>query len=519
MPHASLIEWDGRLLGKTVAIAIGADQRTASGSSPMAALVALSGSEMFRVRPEQLGRFLRIHAKAQIICFDAAQVHWQLHAELQRQQDGAGQKGLWDILRRNRLCDVQLLDQRWKLVATLGFPKLRQLDELVEEYCPGDESMEKPESLTATTRERDQDSGIAAAGQTAIDVLAVYSAILPNVEDRLRELGIPSELASEYGPLGHGIDVQGAVALGSPRRPALSVNATAAEEVVKKAEEVYRRSSATIYKDVEARRPFTWHEDQVRCDVGGYPKIDNGRLQSWLWTIAEEVRDVHDFRFVPPFDSQERLSIVPRHWGILARSHPLLRAWADLIASAEVILWLKSLDWEKPSKCEFVPTMWLSQPDLGVLRRFSPSLFRPRSGHVFLVCRLKYLELRCLARQILRHRPADARIATMLWDNQDPVTQTAMEMREHSAADDSEHGRQFRQRTPQDDDWWKRTARVLLAAVPQGLADTQIRTMLDEEMENKAPGEADVSLLRALFIQHLGPRGLVATALGAQQLP
>ena len=43
------------------------------------------------------------------------------------------------------------------------------------------------------------------------------------------------------------------------------------------------------------------------------------------------------------------------------------------------------------------------------------------------------------------------------------------------------------------------TVRVLLAAVPQGLADTQIRTMLDEELGNKAPGEADVSLLRSLF--------------------
>ena len=203
-------------------------------------------------------------------------------------------------------------------------------------------------------------------------------------------------------------------------------------ELVKRPEVVYRLSSAAIYNHVEARKPFTWEGNRVGRDQQGYPTIDNGRLQSWLWTIADEMRDVHDFRFVPPFDSQGRVSIVPRHWGILARSHPLLRAWADLIASAEVIRWIKSLDWEKPSKCEFVPTMWMSQPDLGALRRFSSLLFRPRSGHVFLVCQLKHLELRCLARQILQHRPADARIATMFWDNEDPIAQTAMEMREHS---------------------------------------------------------------------------------------
>ena len=147
--------------------------------------------------------------------------------------------------------------------------------------------------------------------------------------------------------------------------------------------------------------------------------------------------------------------------------------------------------------------MWLSQPDLGLLRSFSTTLFRPRPGHVFLVCQLKHLELRCLARQILQHRPADARIATMFWDNEDPIAQTAMEMREHSAKDDSEHGRQFRQRTPLDDDWWKRTAKVLLAAVPQGLADTQIRTMLDEELWTRAAGEADVGLPSLSF--HQGP--------------
>jgi hypothetical protein len=336
MPVASRNEWDGRLLGRSVAIAAGTDYLTDTVSPERLKVVATTTSGLVVVPPEQLGEFLHIHAKAQIICFDAAQVHWQLHAELQRQQDGAGQKALWDISRSNRLFDLQLLDQRWKLVATLGFAKPRQLAELVAEYCPGHESAENVGVPTPAARAANQDSSIPAADQTAIAVLAVYSAIMRDVEAMLRVLQIPSELVSGYGPLGHGFDVQGAVALGSPTRPTLSVNAQIAVELVEKAEEVYRQTSATIYKDVAARKPFTWEGNRVGRDQQGYPTIDEHRLGKSLSTVVEDLRDVHDFRFVPPFDSQGRVSIVPRHWGILARSHLLLRAWADLIAAAEV---------------------------------------------------------------------------------------------------------------------------------------------------------------------------------------
>ena len=81
-------------------------------------------------------------------------------------------------------------------------------------------------------------------------------------------------------------------------------------------------------------------------------RLTNADSEYGCRTVLDEMRDVHDFRFIPPVDSQMRLSILPHHWGILAQAHPLLRAWADLVTSAEVIRWLKSLDWGKPSKCE-----------------------------------------------------------------------------------------------------------------------------------------------------------------------
>ena len=189
-------------------------------------------------------------------------------------------------------------------------PEAGQLAELVEEYCPGRESAENLESLSAAARGESRfkhSSGRSHCHRRAGRVLGD----LAGCRSDARALQIPSELASKYGPLGHGIDVQGAVALGSPRRPALSINSQIAVELVKRPEEVdhlssvelvkrpevvYRLSSAAIYNHVEARKPFTWEGNRVGRDQQGYPTIDNGRLQSWLWTIADEMRDVHDFR-------------------------------------------------------------------------------------------------------------------------------------------------------------------------------------------------------------------------------
>ena len=170
-------------------------------------------------------------------------------------------------------------------------------------------------------------------------------------------LGISSELVARFGPLGLGIDVQGAIALRSATQRGLLMNVKAADRAYLAAEELYQASSASLAADKVARQGFEWTGEDakrgqpilhwtgrtVHRNAEGLPRSRDLKLRNWLWTLFSRLRDFHGGQIVPPIDEADKLSTDPEHWGVLVRCHPLLLAWRDLTAAAEISSWLKSL--------------------------------------------------------------------------------------------------------------------------------------------------------------------------------
>ena len=284
------------------------------------------------------------------------------------------------------------------------------------------------------------------------------------------------------------------VALCSPSRCGLSLDATSADQVFEAAEELFRHSSTVLHNDSRARRAFGWDGIHVARNAEGLPEIHKAQLRTWMNAILPTAVDHHDVPYCPPLDSQGRLSALPWHWEMLALGSPSIRAWADLVEAAAASYWLRSIpDWNTPPRYEVFPTMHSLRPNISALRRFREPLFIPNAGHVFLCGRLSHLELRCLARTCLAYHPTGVRIAKMFSRSEDPISQTALEMRELDRTEDPNVRRTSR---PRDDNWWRRVAKVLLFAVPRGLGARRIRELLMDELGDPWLNADDVRVLR-----------------------
>ena len=406
---------------------------------PLPPTIAVASAAIQAVlSPEELGEFLALHSDARLICHDAARVHWILDKLLRHPHDKKGLKLLWRFSRRCRLHDVMLLDQRVSLVLDAVYRRPKRLEDL----NAGTAQTLSPESSEGVVESADAaQSNEEAAVQIAGTTLAVYRKLLDRAEGIHRGMQIPSKLVAKFGPLGLGIDVQGAIALRFANRNGLLIHMKTAHEAYGAAERLYQESSARLAEDQRARQCFDWQgKGEERCErirdwegktvaknAEGFPEIREKKLREWLEGVLWKLPDVHVAYRMYPLNDAGRLSSVPCHWGLLARCHPLLRAWANLVNTAESRRWMTSLnDPEAHPRYRVIPQIQSWLPDLEQLRRFGHPLFRPRPGHEFLVGRFTHLELRCWAAVCeRRYRPCGVHIAQMFREGGDPVLYTA----------------------------------------------------------------------------------------------
>ena len=188
--------WHGaELSGSDIAIAISMDRSDCLGLVDLIAVANEDGQTPVCIKSEDLGNFLVVHADRRFICFDAADLHWKLVQHLKHLGEEDALKVVWDLPRHGRLHDVQLLEQRLRLVREGVNPLPRELDALVKAHCQSNSHLHQTQAI-----------------------LEVYQQLLSLVEPMLTRLEIDPKLVERFGPLGHGVDVQGAIAVHAPNR-------------------------------------------------------------------------------------------------------------------------------------------------------------------------------------------------------------------------------------------------------------------------------------------------------------
>ena len=537
--------WNGqRLRGGPVAITLLADH-----ADGYMAAVAVESSAVFSLDRRGLTGFLLVHSGRRLICYDAATLHW----ELERTFAGAADllNCLWRFSAQYRLRDVMLLDQRVRLAETGRFSPPRRLQDLREDYCREEIAICCPPhgqvlallEIYRTLRRKakriferaapraEPMPSMPAGGSLEIDFEKGISGSLPDlsgfdsthyytVRRRRKYRGDLIKSIRCFGPLGLGIDVQGAIAMRRAAQTGIQIDGQRAETVKQKSEQVYRESSRKLREGTGSAIPcFRWQGDVVKRDKDGSPKTTD-QLQAWLRERLESNPDLRGAPRKPPRDSQGEISTRPDDWGLLTRCDRQLRAWADLHSAADASRFAHN-DTIHPKYC-VIPEIRLTSPNPDAVRRFAPESFVPRNGHTFLLGVFQDLELRCFAsvRQRMAGLPTsfseafrDARA-----NSPDPVDRAAANLYEAFTGqwehDEIDEQIIARAREQGGSSWFagfdSRTrteiTRQLIFGVCAGLSQGQIRELLRAECQlPRLPGEADIDLLVRLLLFSVCP--------------
>lgn len=432
-PTDTLPVWDGRRsLGNIVAMFVD------GGSTTDRSLVvgAATTKKKVVVDVQKLGEFFEIHAHARIACFDAGHFHWTLYDELKKRQDECGLAGLWFVSAECRLIDVVLLEERLHVLGRGVFPLPKPLGILLADahsilyghYWDVFKDAVPPLIQTLESNSSHEQRAQAAA-ELAKYLETVCKCSLADADERRRQLKISRSKAKEYGPLGLGIDVQGAIALAAASRAGIETPPAQARDLLAAVETEYQRCSQILWEDCRARDCFVWGEQQrlvVRED--GYPQYHKDEHERWLRHHVRGYRDALGVRVLPALLSKGSLSTLPQHWGKWLQHREELEAWGKLVSAAEVSRWLgRPLEKNEPvlarPRYQVIPEISAREPNLDYIASLKRKPFRPRPDHNFLIATLKHLELRCLAWIFQRRAPKKNRtqLAKILSDGQDPI--------------------------------------------------------------------------------------------------
>jgi hypothetical protein len=138
----------------------------------------------------------------------------------------------------------------------------------------------------------------------------------------------------KFGPLALGLQVQGAIALADAPRHGLRLAPGAVNITVADLANLQLQSEAVLAADPEASRCFKMGRDgRFKYRRDGSPDVRVGEFKGWLRRTLSSMEGLH----------RSALSVALREdaWAedasVLARCHPLLRAWSDLTAAAEIL--------------------------------------------------------------------------------------------------------------------------------------------------------------------------------------
>jgi len=480
-------DWNGRAFESDEVALWAAKTTSADGTSavpaPILFGVAATGQDACLLHPDHVGAFLLAHRNSTLICHDAALLHWVLVHYLRGGTGGSeALEVLWGFSRDHRLVDVAILDQLVGLANGDMSPLFRPLHEIAATLTAGrlDAVGDAPAtSADATAKEGNQIKPelLNHAVRAARVLLKVYQALAQSAKAVRRDQDVGQRSLASFGPLGLGVDVQGAIALHRFSRKELHFAKGIGPVLLGACENTFQHALDTMRQDMDARQCFKTRDGEIRLSKTGFPEFEVEALDHWLQQMVDSMRGLHEIRFAS-IDMKERRSTRPDEWGVLIRCNRLLCAWADLDASATLRHFVQSHPSPNPRpKFKAVPTIKSWAPDLVQIRRVcAAEVFQPAHDCSFLTVRFPDLELRALAR-VCERCPGNSQLAEIFRLGLDPNLHVAAALRNLTV----EQFQDIQERQPDACDDALKTARALLFAVPRALgpAGVQIVAELD----------------------------------------
>jgi hypothetical protein len=459
--------WDGTCMSpdylSVVVLAAGGE---APGTTAVQVIAAGNGPDVRIVPPEQLGRLIRAHSGARLLCHDVGGLCRAVSHHFAGAGDREAQQALRQFVEEGRVYDVGLLDQLVRLaVDGSGRVRCSPLPQLAHQL--GGLNLRVEGDLRALVT--DATGGGAADARAALEAEAgPHAQALSRVFEVLRPRLHPLRLS----PLSLALQVKGAVALAGPSDGGLLLGPGAMRLVVEGCIAARDRAASALLagsnpvpwlKRSKSRRPH-WGPD-------GGPEIRADELRVWLAQTAAAVRDLHQHELFPPRTGDGQVSDVPTDWAEVVWSDRLLTAWYDLMAAAELACSFGTAGGGTVHPAyTALPRLRSHGPDLDALRRFGVrGIFVPSPGHVFLELRLPDLPLRALA-SVCRASGKGTRLADLFAGGSDPVAHAAAALNGPSVA----------------------CVATLLSAACRGLSVDRVCEIVREQLDLADPGQAKV---------------------------
>jgi hypothetical protein len=412
--------WTGEPLpSTTVALALFDPERTAvSGSAFTESIgVAAAGDRVVVLHRHQFENFLKVHAEATLVCWDAAELHWTLHALLRATVDSDTIKTLWQFSRDARLIDLRILDLHIRRLARPRVTAEKCFRDIAARIVGTTVLTEvdirsRVFAATADACLADGEANLQPAAQYARTMLQAYakllevaqSALMPLIAelralhrlerpdyDGLTDIEIHQRLLAEFGPLGIAIDVRWDIAVWQVRKTGVRVDAGRWHQFQCWSESRYNEAAKKLLDDRHAKRVFRTTGMTIQRSDSGQPLTDTKKMSAWLKNISDGLCD----RNGCPVNWGGSPPASPEHWGAWASCHPLLHAWRVLQRAGPACAKTAN-DRMLPVFDRQYSPLQTTSPDLAWLQRSRHRPCVPRAGHLFLVCRLQELGLRCL---------------------------------------------------------------------------------------------------------------------------
>ena len=451
---------------------------------PPQPLFALAGTphDQVAVAQDQLSLFLTVHHDRVFICEHAAAVHWLLHAHFQG--DGQLRQQLWLLSREYRLWDVVLFDQLVSLAEDGHATPSVSLPQIVRQRC--DLAVDDVQQLG----QRMIVSNVAEFSQLPVDVQhrafqipwalhRVAEVLQEKCSSVARACRTEQEATRRFGPLGLGIQVQGAIALHEADQTIWRVNSPVLPEVLDELQTRREESAQQLITNRETRRWFRISAGQSSHPREAYD-IHPAALEEWLEEVLETLTGPHGLPLPGPSEAT-----AAEQWGVLRYCHPLLKAWADYVTDSRGLHWLNSAP-DLRLSYGVLPRME-SEPPASVLQRIvGRNLLESVDRMPCLRVSFPDLELRTFA-AVLEHHYGDSHLASLYHQGQDALACLA----DNLAACANENAWALNGLTEQD---WLNVGRAFLLGISLKLSPETSRAFVCGKAGLELPAEASREL-------------------------
>jgi hypothetical protein len=335
--------WAGQTHASPVAIQLFTAPASA-GVGRIILFASVADGQCFRlVSPDRFGEFLQQHGRCQIICADAAELHWTIHEDAVRLGEAALIRAeLWRMSAEHRLLDVQLFEQLVQLAVSGDESSARPLAELIPTWCGHAwEAVDLIGDAAFALRdfERFPHELVLRASRVAWSLWNLYH-VLFQVAETAANKSVGFTADSPYGPLGLGLSVQARIALEKPQHN-LVVDESRAPEAIAELEQEIAELTPSIRKLPRLADCLRWNGEKIVLHSDLPRELDDRRLRRLLLDCSGELLGPDGAPFPYLLNERGTTSLLPDDWGVLGNCESNLRGWCRLNTLTQLLHFIR----------------------------------------------------------------------------------------------------------------------------------------------------------------------------------